>query len=876
MRIVEQIRFSLRSHFLRRRAESEMEQEMRLHLDLEVDNNVRLGMSPDAARRAALVAFGGVENAKEGVRDERPLRWLEHAAGDARFAVRGFVRRPGYAAAIVLLIALGVGANAAIFSVINHVILRPIPFRDGNRMVEFVATGSRGMVLIEPLRSDIDQWRARAHAVERVTLVRQSQFEFGDSTRGAVENLSGAMITPGTSAFAGMHPLFGRDIASADTLSDAPPVALLGYGLWQRHFGGAQSVIGRAIWLNGQLHTVIGVMPRGFGVPFVDGDQIFTALRSAGPNQVVDAIGKLRDGASIEEANRELAAIVNQSRAPSESPGSAADRDIPKLVRGIDLVSGDLKRTLMLMFGAVWVVLLIACANVANLAMVHAWSRQREFAIRSAIGAGRDRLVRQVVTECMLLSMVGGGCGLAVAMASTRLMARSVPRLTDVQDVRVDGTVVAWALSIALCTGLLFSSAPALWVAGQRAGVALKAGARAAGTSRAARRFRAALIVFEIALSVVLLAGAGLLVRTLIAMQRADVGMDPSGLIGVSIRLTDPKLSNSIDRRAALQAALDEIRTLPRVEGAALAMTLPPDFGLGLGGVQIEGRPSAAGDSLGYAAVNASTANLFPLSRIRLLRGRAFSDDQSVGDLLDGDEVVVNESFARRFWPRGDAIGKRIKTARTWATIVGIARDVRVPGARRANLPQIYERTAGAPPFGTIVVRSTLPMATLVPRITQAVHAANPFIKIGDAKSAEATIANARGLQRIVLVLLGTFAGLALVIAAFGLHAVIAYAVSQRTREIGVRVALGAQAADISRLVFGQGLALTASGLTIGVAAALAATRSLRGMLYGVQPSDPATITAVAIVLGIVALAASFTPARRAARIDPIDALRSE
>ncbi|HSQ29897.1 MAG TPA: ABC transporter permease [Gemmatimonadaceae bacterium] len=876
MPMLEQIRFWLRGLFLRRRAESELEKEMRLHLDLEIENNVRLGMSPDAARRAALVAFGGVESAKEGVRDERPLRWLEHAAGDVRFALRGFRKNPGFALAVIVLIALGVGANAAIFSVINHVMLRPIPFHDGNRMVEFVATGSRGMVLIEPLRSDIDQWRARAHAVDRVTLVRQSQFEFGDSTRGALENLSGAMITPGMSAFTGMHPLFGRDIASADTLSDAPLVALLGYGFWQRHFGGARAVIGRAIWLNGQLHTVIGVVPRGFGVPFIDGDQIFTALRSTGPNQVVDAIGKLRNGVSIEEANRELAAIVNQARAPSDRLHSTADRDIPKLVRGIDLVNGDLKRTLLLMFGAVWVVLLIACANVANLAMVHAWSRQREFAIRTAIGAGRGRLVRQVVTECMLLSMIGGGCGLAIAMASTRLMVRSVPRLTDVQDIHVDGIVIGWALSIALCTGLLFSSAPAVWVAGQRAVVALKAGARAAGTSRTARRFRAALIVVEIALSVVLLAGAGLLVRTLIAMQRADVGMDPSGLIGVSIRLTDPKLTNPMDRRAALRAALDEIRKLPQVEGAALAMTLPPDFGLGLGGVQIEGRTSAAGDSLGFAAVNASTGNLFSLSRIRLLRGRAFTDDRSAGDLLAGNEVVVNESFAQRFWPGSNAIGKRIKTARTWATIVGIARDVRVPGARRANLPQIYERTAGAPPFGTIVVRSTLPMATLVPRITQAVHTANPFIKIGDAKSADATIANARELQRIVLVLLGTFAGLALVITAFGLHAVIAYAVGQRTREIGVRVALGAQAADISRLVFGQGLALTSSGLMIGVAAALAATRSLRGMLYGVQPTDAATITAVAIVLGIVALAASYTPARRAGRIDPIDALKSE
>ncbi|HET7374983.1 MAG TPA: ABC transporter permease, partial [Gemmatimonadaceae bacterium] len=376
MRIVERIGFWLQGLFFRRRAEAEMEKEMRLHLDLEIENNVRLGMSPDAARRAALVAFGGVETAKDGVRDERPMRWIEHAAGDARFALRGFRKRPGFATAVVALISLGVGANVAIFSVINHVMLRPIPFHDGNRMVEFVATGNRGLLLIEPLRSDIDHWRARTRTVERITLVRGAQFEFGDSTRGAVENLSGVMITPGTSALVGMHPLLGRDIAPSDTVSDASPVALLSQGLWQRHFGGAQDVIGRVVWLNGELHTVIGVMPSGFGVPFTDGGQVFTALRSAGPNQPVDAVGKLRDGVSVVDANRELASIVAQSRRDTNTVHAGEVRDLPKLLRAVDLVQRDVKRTLVLLFAAVCAVLLIACANVANLVMVHAWSRQ--------------------------------------------------------------------------------------------------------------------------------------------------------------------------------------------------------------------------------------------------------------------------------------------------------------------------------------------------------------------------------------------------------------------------------------------------------------------------------------------------------------------
>ena len=877
MRSLDRIRFWFLALVRRRRVEAEMAKEMRLHLELETENNLRLGMAPDEARRAALIAFGGVERAKDAVRDERPGHLADETLADLRYAARTFRRRPGFAAAVIVLIAFGVGANAAIFSVIDHVMLRPLPFRDGNRMVQFVSTANNGLVLVMPLRREIDVWRDRAQGIERITYVRESPFELGDPSRDVIENVFGVMISPGTSALVGMHPMFGRDVTPADTLGDAPPVALLSHGLWERRFGGAPDVVGRTIWLNGQAHTVIGVMPMGFGVPFEEGAQVFTALRSAGPNMPVQAIGKLRSGVSIESANGELNAIIAQERAGPDAPHGALAQGTPKLERAIDMVGSKLERTLLLMFGAVCAVLLIVCANVANLFLAHAWSRQREFGIRSAIGAGRGRLARQVITESLVLSVAGGVLGFVIAAACIRLMAAAEPMLSEIQALHLDAAMVGWSLGVSIVTGVAFSIAPVMFVSGQRLGESLKAGARSAGSSRGARRLRAALVVSEVALSVVLLAGAGLLVRTLSAMQRVDVGMEPKGLIGVTIRLTDPQLNDDAARHAAAEAVLDRVRRVPGVQDAALAMTLPPRTALGLAGVQIEGGLSAASDTLSAVAANSATPEFFRVSGIRLLEGRLFAPDRSNSALVDGDQAIVNDAFARRFWPDGQAIGHRIKIMRNWATIVGIAADVRVPGKDGpADLVQVYMRMPGAPRFGTIVVRSSVPMAVLVPRVRNAVRVANPFVKVGDAESAEAVLAKSRAMQRMLLGLLGAFAALALVIATFGVHAVIAYAVNQRTREIGVRVALGAQARDVASLVFRHGFALTGAGLVVGVAAAVAAARSLRGLLYEVGPADPVTLVAVAAVIGAVALVASVAPARRAARVDPIEALKAD
>ena len=877
MRSLDRIRFWFLALPRRRRAEAEMVKEMRLHLELEIENNLRLGMPPDEARRAALIAFGGVERAKDAVRDERPGHVVDETLADLRYAARTFRRRPGFAAAVIVLIAFGVGANAAIFSVIDHVMLRPLPYRDGNRMVQFVSTTNNGLVLVMPLRRDIDAWRDRAHDMERITYVRESPFELGDPSRDVIENVFGVMISPGTSALVGMHPMLGRDVSPADTLSDAAPVALLSRGLWERRFGGASGVVGRTIWLNGQAHTVIGVMPLGFGVPFEEGAQVFTALRSAGPNMPVQAIGKLRNDVSIESANGELNAILAQERGGPDAPRGALAQGTPKLERAVDMVGSKLERTLLLLFGAVCAVLLIVCANVANLFLAHAWSRQREFGIRSAIGAGRGRLARQVMTESLVLSVAGGVLGFGIAAACIRLMSAAEPMFSEIQTLHLDAAMVGWSLGVSIVTGIAFSIAPVMFVTGQRVGQSLEAGARSAGSSRGARRLRAALVVTEVALSVVLLAGAGLLVRTLSAMQHVDIGMEPNGLIGITMRLTDPQLLDDAARHAAADAVLDRVRRVPGVEDAALAMTLPPRTALGLAGVQIEGGRSAASDTLSAVAANSATPEFFRVSGIRLLEGRLFAPDRSNSALVDGDQAIVNDAFARRFWPDGQAIGHRIKIMRNWATIVGIAADVRVPGKDGpADLVQVYMRMPGAPRFGTIIVRSGVPMAVLVPRIRNAVRVANPFVKVGDAESAEAVLAKSRAMQRMLLGLLGAFAVLALVIATFGVHAVIAYAVNQRTREIGVRVALGAQARDVASLVFRHGFALTGAGLVVGVAAAIAAARSLRGLLYEVGPADPVTLVAVAGLIGTVALIASVAPARRAARVDPIEALKAD
>lgn len=869
--MLSRMRESLRAAFDRRGVEWAMDKEMRLHLEMETEENIRRGMSAADARRAAMLAFGGVEKAKEFTRDERSTRWLEDLASDVHLAVRGMRTNKAFTIAVVLLLALGTGANTAIFSLVNQVMLNPLPFPGGDRMYSLRVTANKREVLLPAEQPFVDRWRKQSELVEEFLVTSFVSGRIGDTTQiPAPKELLGAALRPGAMAFVGMRPLLGRDIIPADTLVAAPPVLILSERVWRTRFAGDPKVIDSRVLLDGVSHVVIGVAPHEFVVPFSGTNDLFTAFK---PTIGVDVVVRVKPGVTKAQIDRELAAmgppLLNDFGVPPDPPHVIG--------AGEDLLA-DTRRLLTLLFGAVGFVLVIACANVANLMLSRAWSRQREFAVRRALGAGRARLMRQVFTESLVLALLGGAIGLMLSIAFIKLLVASQPeRALLPTEVRTDRIVFGWTLAIASVTGLLFGIAPALFATGDRTAEALKSSSRLASPSRGARRLRTTLVVIELAIAVVLLAGTGLIIRTLAAMQRADLGMNPAGLLALDLRLPKGAFNDSTVRRDVLKSILARAGAVPGVTGVSYSYVVPPEFGEALSPIEVDGRPRVGADSLIGTSFNAGFPEMFGVAGIHLLEGRAFAADPSLSEPWNGNEVVVNAEFARRFWPNGGAVGARIRQTGRWMTVVGVVADVRVPGApsRRSDW-QFYQQLPAGTARAALLVRGSIPTPQLEPQLRQVVREVNSKVRVRNLIDVEARLAKGRAMHRFILALLGLFAALALVLAAIGLHAVISYMVSQRRREIGIRVALGAGAARIARLVLGQGILMAVGGVIVGVIAAAVATRSMRSLLYGIEPGDPATSVVVAGVLLLVSIVASTIPARRATKVDPVEMLRAE
>jgi predicted permease len=856
----------------------EVDDEVRFHLEMRAAELTAAGMDPAAARAVAVRRFGDVAELKEfyrrtetpRLRRQRAREWLAGVALDLRVAVRQFRATPGATAAAVLTIALGIGANTAIFSAVWQLLLAPLPYRHGERLVFLQLSASNGRVWIMPTAALVDVWRAGARSLEGIAAYRAIKPTLTGGDGGATpEPLQGAAIEPDLPRLLGTSPLLGRTFARDEQVRGAPPVVLLGHGLWQRRFGGRRDVLGERVWLDGVPHTVVGVMPRDFGVAVVgdrDARQVFTPLVVSADTEKVSAVGRLRPGTTAGEASRELAAVAEREA----SPGSGAFGAAAVSVR--EALAGGYRTSLLLMLGAVALVLLIACANVANLLLARAWARQREFAIRAALGAGRARVVRQLLTESVALAIAGGALGVVLAWRGLALIVALRPAtMGALDDVRLEPAVLAWTVGLAVGTGLLFGLAPAVLAAEPALRTSLQESARTMAGSARAGRARAALVVGELALSVVLLVGAGLLVRSVAALLRVDVGYDPRQLAGVALDLSARRLDTPAARAAAYARVLERVRATPGVRGAALASDAPTRVSLSLGQVEVDGGQFAPGGRpafLGYAAV---TPDWFRILGVPLRAGRSFDGDTSAR------QVVVSETFARRFLPRGRAVGARIRLSpdEPWSTIVGVAGDVRVPGERQGwDRLKIYAPLERGIPQAALMVRASRDAAATLPAVLTAVATADPAIRIERAETTEAALAAGHAEPRFLMTLLGTFAGLAFVLAIVGVYGVVAYSAGQRTREIGVRIALGARPADVARLVLGQALALTALGVALGAAGAAAATRAMRTMLFGVAPGDPATIALVAVTVTAVASLASWLPARRATRIDPVAALR--
>jgi predicted permease len=873
--------------FRKEKLDADMAAELRAHLELQAAENEKRGMSPDEARLAARRAFGGVEQIKERCRDERTrgFVWLEQALQDLRYAARSLRRSPGFTTVVVLTLALGIGANTTIFSVVHAVLLQPLPFTEPDRLVslretrpEAGSTGRRTDVPVSPAtffdyRRDVGSF-AQVAALSGSDLVHIGQ--------GEPEQLSGAFVTANFFSTLGVVPQLGRDFRTEEGQPGAEGVALLSDGMWRRRFGGDEAVIGRVITLDGRPFTIIGVLP-----PTLDGTalgltrlppQIWVplALGEAGAERGVPALGmhaRLKPGATLAAAQAEVDAVMK--RLAIEFPATNATRG--GLVQPLaERAIGDVRATLWLVFAAVVLVQLIACANIANLLLARASRRGAESAMRAALGATRSRLIRQFLTESLLLAVSGCVIGLLAAILGASAFVAALPdNLPGIERVAINGPVLAFTVGVALLTGLFFGLAPAWQGAKADLQATLQTAGRSGQGGGAGHRLRAGLVVAQVALSLMLLAGAGLVVRSFIALSGVDPGFDPRHVLTLRINLAGDTYRPAAKRTAFFEQLLPQVQALPGVEAAATVYPLPFSPSILNRPFTLPGQPVDPKNPLA-AQFNIVSSDYFRALSIRLTQGRAFNERDREGAPL---VAIVNESTARRIWPGENPIGKRISTgmgAPTEREVVGVFADIRQRQLDGDQRLQICVPSAQEPWRSAYLAVRTSGTAAPLAAIRQRVAALDPNLPITDVVAFRERVTDSIAQRRFATGLLGAFAGIALLLAVLGIYGVMSYLVTQRTREFGIRMALGAKAGDLLQMVVRQGMRLVLIGLALGVIGSLALSRVLTGFLFGVRATDPMTFVVVSVLLAIVGGLACWLPARRAAKVDPMMALRSE
>jgi putative ABC transport system permease protein len=893
MRSLTKIWLRLRSLAHRERAAQELDDELRFHLEKQIAINVAAGMPPDEARRSALREFGAVDQIREECTDMRRVNWLQDFFQDVRFGARMLRKSPGFTTVAVLTLGLGIGANTAIFSALNGMWLRRLPYADASRLVAIVgykrfSDGMRGEITFSP-----DIWRevrAQTPAIQGLALYGNQQ-TFTLTGEAVPEAIGGVKVSGDFFPLLGTRPLLGRPIVSTDTRSGARAVVVLNYALWHSSFGANPKVIGRTATLDGEPYRIIGVMPGGFILPLYKSKEVWLPYIPAVTPKANEQSGglavvaRLKTGVTIERANTELKTV--SSRLTKYFKGFMKGGYF--LATPLKTRFGDLDTALLILLGAVGFVLLIACVNVSGLSLGRGWARQREVAVRQALGASRMRIVRQFLTESVLLALCGGALGLLLSVWGVHILrAITPPDAPEHGHFQLDLNVLWFTLAASLFTGILFGLAPALQASAREAGATIKEnlGGLTAGFSRPRTKYlQDALAAIEVALAVTLVIGATLALRSFKNLMSVDLGFRTDHILGItplfSKAICDPdKIAASCE--LALDSALHEIRTAPGVQSAAFTSTFPlADWQIATT-VRVQGRTHEI--SLGSGTIiekRAVSSGYFRTMGIPLLSGRGFD----ATDTANGPAVaIVDEAFARAYL--GDApLGRRISDSNDkkglpeWIEVVGIvgnARDFINP--KRTPYPEIYIPFTQAMTFSstTYLARTTADPMAVAPGIKRAIWAVDKRAPITDVATMDQVVQEVTAQPRFQTTLLGAFAGLGLLMAAIGIYGVISYAVALRTHEIGVRMALGAQRADVLRIVIGEGAVLAGIGIAAGIAGALALTRFLRGLLFGISPTDPATFAGVALALLLLALLACYVPARRAMRVDPMVALRHE
>ncbi|HKF53300.1 MAG TPA: ABC transporter permease [Candidatus Acidoferrales bacterium] len=810
---------------------------------------------------------------------------------DIRFALRIFAKSPGFAIVAILTLAVGIGANTAIFSLLNAVLIRSLPYKDPGQIV-YVFTPSHDLpqVPIEaigPSNGDFFDIQRQAHSFSEITLFDQHWFNL--SAEGAAQRVSGVFIRSNFFSTFGVNPLFGRGIESADTEPGREHVAVISFSLWQSTFGANAQVLGKSITLDGQIYHVVGVMPASFGYPSgnelpysnAGSTQIWLPMaltpqqKTDRDNSSSDAVARLRPGVTLGQAQAEMNAIM--PRLDALHSGNNPFKNWYCVLRPFtETVVGGVRLFVWLLFGAVSLVLLIACANAANLLLARAAGRTHEMGLRSALGARRGRLIRQILTESVMLAVAGGVLGVYIAYAAIRLLLRlnpgNIPRLNQIS---IDPRVLLFAVAISLATGIVFGILPALGVSRTNLSELLKQGGNK-GVIGASKRWRHVLIVAEVALAVVLLTGSGLLIRSYVNLQNVSTGFSDSTLT-MHIAL-DSRYSKPDQRSTFFHAALDKLRTLPGVATVGATDALPLSHTEEMTTFSVEGYPNKKDQIVDSRF---ATDNYFQTIGTPLLAGRFFSEADQTPKAPS--VVIVNEAFAKAYFPGRSAIGGHMclcyftSGAPAWSTVVGVVGSTRFSNLENIPPPQVYSPLWRAD-LGQayIAVLTSLSSARIVPEIRSAVASIDPTLAVADIQTMDERVSDASALRRFQTSLFGVFAAVALFLAAIGLYGVMAYSVKQRTPEIGIRLALGAQPSSVMKLIVRQGMILTVLGIVIGVAVAFTLTRLLASLLYGIAPTDPATFILVSAVLLGVSLLACYVPGRRAMRIEPIEALRYE
>jgi putative ABC transport system permease protein len=861
--------------YRRRAREAELERELRDHLELEAEEQQHAGLSPKEAADAAHQALGNTLKIEEDVRGAWGFQWLGTLAQDLRYGLRMLRKSPGFTTVAVLTLALGIGANTAIFSVVEAVLLRPFPYRTPEQLVlVFNSNPAWGQDRIPLCVADFDDWKAMNRAFVLPAAFTRSLYVYTSSREP--QQITGADVSPGFFSTLGVEPILGRGFLPEEETPGGALAVIVSEHFWIQNLGGDPHAVGRNITLDGKSYSVVGVMPRSFRFPSED-VQLWEPLRLKPPTRrgpyFLRGLARLRPGVTLQQARANMAAVSQRIREETHAPDDGGGFNIVPLRT---YLVGDVQPALLVLMAGAGFLLLIAVANLAHLMLAKTLGRQSEFALRAALGASRLRLIRQLLAEAMLLAFLGCSFGLLLGYASLNsLLTLSPFDLPRLDRVGIDGGVLGFTLLVSILCCALFALAPAWQILQSNPNAALKEGGGRTSLSRH-KRLRGVLVVAEVGLTLILTVGATLMARSLVRLQQVNPGFQPNNVLTAEIQMPDARYSSSHHFQNFYHALLTRLDSLPGVESAAISSGLPPDQMDLQDTFTIQEHPTPAGESDPLADFLFVNGDYFRTLGVPLIEGRTFTDADSQDAPL---VVIINQTLAKAFFPHEDPLGKLLRQNRgnPWMEIVGVVGDVKYEGLDASAIPTLYTPyTQHGWPGAYVAVRAKGNIAGLAAVVRDSVWSLDNQLPITDMVFAPRRMHAAVAAPRFRAILLAAFGVIALALSVIGIYGVISYSTAHRKREIGVRVALGAQPRDIVRMVLSEGLLLALIGIAIGVGGALALTRFLRILLFEIKPTDPVTFVGIASLLVLVALAACYVPARRAMRVDPMIALRYE